>query len=122
MNSPAGTGPWLDAWALESAIKPSSAWTIFARAEATATNDLGTPPGVVATVGKTSIGAIHEAGDGEEALERMRNHRVCMVLTDINMPKLDGFGFIERVREDETYRATPILDLPVSAAFAILTA
>jgi two-component system chemotaxis response regulator CheY len=27
------------------------------------------------------------------------------------MPKLDGFGFIERVREDSDYRATPILVL-----------
>jgi two-component system chemotaxis response regulator CheY len=34
-----------------------------------------------------------------------------VIITDINMPKLDGFGFIERVREDADYRATPILVL-----------
>ena len=34
-----------------------------------------------------------------------------MIITDINMPRLDGFGFIEAVREDEAYRATPILVL-----------
>ena len=34
-----------------------------------------------------------------------------VIVTDINMPRLDGFGFIEGVRRDERTRAIPILVL-----------
>ena len=34
-----------------------------------------------------------------------------VVITDINMPRMDGFGFIEAVRQDAQYRAIPILVL-----------
>lgn len=53
----------LDAWVLESAIKPTAAWTIFARAERTETNEL-TPAlghdGPVFTVAKASLGAVRD--------------------------------------------------------------
>ncbi|MDB5433362.1 MAG: response regulator [Caulobacter sp.] len=52
-----------------------------------------------------------EAVDGEDGLAVLGEHGADVIITDINMPKLDGFGFIERVREDELYRATPILVL-----------
>jgi two-component system, chemotaxis family, chemotaxis protein CheY len=51
------------------------------------------------------------AVDGEHGLEMLSENGADVIITDINMPKLDGFGFIERVREDENYRATPILVL-----------
>ena len=38
-------------------------------------------------------------------------HSPDVIITDINMPRLDGFGFIERVRQDAVHRATPILVL-----------
>ena len=34
-----------------------------------------------------------------------------MIITDINMPRLDGFGVIENVRSNHRHRATPILVL-----------
>ncbi|HST90604.1 MAG TPA: response regulator, partial [Brevundimonas sp.] len=34
-----------------------------------------------------------------------------VVITDINMPRMDGFGFIEGVRADPAHRATPVLVL-----------
>ena len=36
---------------------------------------------------------------------------VDAVITDINMPRLDGFGFIEGMRADPQYRGTPVLVL-----------
>ncbi|MDO9338287.1 MAG: response regulator [Caulobacteraceae bacterium] len=51
------------------------------------------------------------AVDGEHGLEVLSESGADVIITDINMPKLDGFGFIERVREDSAYRATPILVL-----------
>jgi hypothetical protein len=53
----------LDAWALESAVKPNAQWTIFARAERIETDELtfvGGEPGPVFTVGKVSLGAVRD--------------------------------------------------------------
>jgi len=51
------------------------------------------------------------AVDGEHGLEVLAECDPDVIITDINMPKLDGFGFIERVRENDAYRGTPILVL-----------
>jgi two-component system chemotaxis response regulator CheY len=54
-----------------------------------------------------------QAVDGEDGLAVLDAHaaHVDVIITDINMPKLDGFGFIEGVRKDQRHRATPILVL-----------
>ena len=54
---------------------------------------------------------VMQASDGIEGLEALRNEAPDVIITDINMPRLDGFGFIEQVRSDPRYRATPILVL-----------
>jgi len=54
---------------------------------------------------------VDEAVDGEHGLEVLSGIKPDVIITDINMPKLDGFGFIERVRQDAVHRATPILVL-----------
>jgi two-component system chemotaxis response regulator CheY len=67
--------------------------------------------------------ALSEAGyrvvhavDGEHGLEVLRAENPDIVITDINMPKLDGFGFIETVRKDPGYRGLPILVLTTENA------
>ena len=54
-----------------------------------------------------------QAVDGEDGLAVLDAHSadVDVIITDINMPKLDGFGFMEGVRKDARHRATPILVL-----------
>lgn len=52
-----------------------------------------------------------EAVDGEHGLEVLSASGADVIITDINMPKLDGFGFIEAVRRDGRFRAIPILVL-----------
>src|SRR3546814_10125087 len=52
-----------------------------------------------------------QAEDGVEGLEVLENANPDVIVTDINMPRLDGFGFIEGVRRNEKYRAVPILVL-----------
>lgn len=52
-----------------------------------------------------------QAEDGIEGLEMLEESEPDVIVTDINMPRLDGFGFIEGVRQNDKYRAIPILVL-----------
>jgi two-component system, chemotaxis family, chemotaxis protein CheY len=54
---------------------------------------------------------VTQAEDGIHGLEVLRQQTPRVIITDINMPRMDGFGFIEAVRRDENYRAIPILVL-----------
>lgn len=52
-----------------------------------------------------------QAADGVEGLEVLAANGADVVITDINMPRLDGFGVIEGVRADPRSRTTPVLVL-----------
>jgi two-component system chemotaxis response regulator CheY len=52
-----------------------------------------------------------QAEDGVHGLEMLEAERPDVIVTDINMPRMDGFGFIEGVRSNERDRAIPILVL-----------
>jgi two-component system chemotaxis response regulator CheY len=52
-----------------------------------------------------------QAEDGAHGLEVLEAVSPDAIITDINMPRLDGFGFIEGVRGTERHRAVPILVL-----------
>ncbi|PWV99837.1 two-component system chemotaxis response regulator CheY [Hoeflea marina] len=52
-----------------------------------------------------------QAEDGMEGLEVLEETNPDVIVTDINMPRLDGYGFIEGVRLNDKYRAIPILVL-----------
>ena len=61
----------------------------------------------------TSAGhEVLHAEDGVHGLEVLNQAGpVDVIITDINMPRMDGFGFIDRVRRDPGRRGTPILVL-----------
>lgn len=59
---------------------------------------------------------LHLACDGIEGLEALEQVTPDAIISDINMPRLDGFGFIEAVRGQERLRATPILILTTESA------
>ena len=52
-----------------------------------------------------------QAVDGQDGLDVLSKERVDVVTTDINMPKLDGYGVIRHLRADAGYDDTPILVL-----------
>ena len=54
---------------------------------------------------------VTQAEDGVHGLEVLDRETPRVIVTDINMPRLDGFGFIEKVRLNQQYRAIPILVL-----------
>ena len=57
-----------------------------------------------------------EAVDGEEAFDKARSRSFDLVLTDQNMPRLDGIGLTRRLREQPKFKATPILILTTESS------
>lgn len=51
------------------------------------------------------------ASDGMEALEILPTEEVDLIITDLNMPNIDGFEFIETVRSNDDYSKIPIIIL-----------
>ncbi len=54
---------------------------------------------------------IVEAGDGAEGLSKARASTLDMVVTDLNMPVMNGLGLIRELRKLPAYRGVPILFL-----------
>lgn len=50
-----------------------------------------------------------QAVDGFDALAALQRDGADLIVTDINMPRLDGMGLIERLRSEPQHQATPIL-------------
>ena len=64
-------------------------------------------------------GAGHEvftARDGAEGLAALREHRPDLVITDLNMPVMDGLDFIEAARAEDAGRDVPLLLLTTETA------
>ncbi|MEN6489563.1 MAG: response regulator [Smithella sp.] len=60
---------------------------------------------------KTAGFEVITAIDGADALEKIygSDQDIHLIVTDINMPNMDGYTFIERLREDEQYEDLPII-------------
>jgi two-component system chemotaxis response regulator CheY len=56
-----------------------------------------------------SIGTIHEAGDGQEALDMLKSQRPNLILTDINMPKMDGLQLLAALKASDDWRPIPVV-------------
>ncbi len=52
---------------------------------------------------------ITEADDGVDGLRKLAAARFDIILTDINMPIMDGLKLVKRVRSDPTHKDTPII-------------
>jgi signal transduction histidine kinase len=55
------------------------------------------------------------AADGEAALAEIRTSRPDLVVTDVMMPRLDGFGLLAEIRADERLRSLPVIVLSARA-------
>lgn len=79
-------------------------------------DDSPTMRGIVAAVLEPNGFEVHLANDGIEGLERLPAADPHLVITDINMPRLDGFGVIEGVRASSAHASVPILVLTTESA------
>ena len=55
------------------------------------------------------IGTVYEAGDGVEALATLRQQSIGLVLSDINMPNMDGLEFLTKMRAEQIWKSIPVL-------------
>lgn len=57
-----------------------------------------------------------EAVDGQDAFEKAQHHSIDLVLTDQNMPRLDGLGLTRKLREHPKFKTIPILILTTESS------
>lgn len=74
---------------------------------------------MVAFTLKSAGYTVIEAVDGEDGLAKAKSNAVNLVLTDQNMPKMDGLTLIKSLRGLPQYRATPILMLTTESSDAM---
>ncbi|MBI5893035.1 MAG: response regulator [Deltaproteobacteria bacterium] len=53
------------------------------------------------------VGAVH----GKDGLAKLNDAKASMVITDLNMPEMDGIEFIKQVRSNAAFKFTPIVML-----------
>ena len=52
-----------------------------------------------------------EACDGQDALTKLKTKKIDMLITDLNMPKIDGIELIRQVRQMPEYKFIPVIML-----------
>jgi two-component system chemotaxis response regulator CheY len=72
----------------------------------------------VLTLSGFEVGEYLEAANGEEALAWLEGHSVDVILTDINMPKMNGEELLRRLETDERLRSVPTLVISTDATKA----
>jgi two-component system chemotaxis response regulator CheY len=71
---------------------------------------------MVALALKSAGFTVTSAIDGEDALKTARTKAFDLILSDVNMPKMDGISLIKALREEPAYRHTPILMLTTESS------
>ena len=57
---------------------------------------------------------VTEASNGYEAMEKLLESKFDLVVTDINMPKMNGIEFLEVIKKDENLKRIPVIILTTS--------
>ncbi|QXI31172.1 response regulator [Pseudomonas vanderleydeniana] len=52
-----------------------------------------------------------EASDGKDALSKLTGQKVHLIISDVNMPNMDGITFVKEVKKLANYKFTPIIML-----------
>ena len=60
-------------------------------------------------------GEFREAGDGREALKTLQEHFVDLILTDLNMPRMNGLELLRELVKDELFRKIPVVLVTIEA-------
>jgi len=55
------------------------------------------------------IGSVYEAGDGLEAVASLKQQYVQLILSDINMPNMDGLEFLRELKGNSDWKDIPVI-------------
>lgn len=58
---------------------------------------------------------VTEASDGRDALGKLNGDKVHLVISDVNMPNMDGLTFVEEMKKNAAYKFTPVIMLTTEA-------
>lgn len=57
-----------------------------------------------------------EAEDGQDALAKLDGRKLNLIVSDVNMPRMDGIQFVTQVKQHPRYKFTPVIMLTTEAA------
>jgi len=57
-----------------------------------------------------------EGCDGKDALSKLKGQKVHMIISDVNMPVMDGIAFLKAVKQMPAYKFTPVIMLTTESA------
>ncbi len=64
---------------------------------------------IVNTLKRAGFDNVAEATDGKDALAKLKTEKFGFVITDWNMPEMDGLTFVHAMRADPEFKAMPVL-------------
>ncbi len=64
---------------------------------------------IINTLKRAGFTDVIEAGDGKEAMAKLKVETVNFVITDWNMPEMDGLTFVKSIRSDDSLKDLPVL-------------
>lgn len=56
-----------------------------------------------------NVDDFYEAGDGKVALDLLQSEWLDLIITDYNMPNMNGMELLERVKQDDTFSSIPVI-------------
>lgn len=56
-----------------------------------------------------------EASDGKDALSKLTGQKVHLIISDVNMPVMDGISFLKEIKNHPKYKFTPVIMLTTEA-------
>jgi|SRR5690625_3141560 len=57
-----------------------------------------------------------EAADGQQALDKLGGQRIHLIISDVNMPVMDGIEFVKQLKAKAEYKFTPVIMLTTESA------
>ncbi|CBL43760.1 predicted response regulator receiver [gamma proteobacterium HdN1] len=76
---------------------------------------------VVAQSLKTAGYEVVEGANGKDALEKLNGQKISLIVSDVNMPIMDGLAFVREVKKLANYKFTPIIMLTTESGEATKT-
>ncbi len=73
----------------------------------------------VVNIALTGAGySVVEASDGKDALTKLDGRKVHLIISDVNMPNMDGISFVKAAKQMPLYKFTPVIMLTTEAGEA----